>query len=52
MMLEYLKEKKAASLLLRAVKKTLQNDIRSLDAGKMGLGTKEVGDLIVKYIKS
>lgn len=52
MMLEYLKEKKAASLLLKAVKKALKNDIRSLDAGRMGLGTREVGDLIVKYIKS
>jgi len=34
------------------VKKALKNDIRSLDAGRMGLGTREVGDLIVKYIKS
>jgi 3-isopropylmalate dehydrogenase len=51
MMLEHLGEEMAAVLILRAVKKALANDIKSLDAGKMGFGTSEVGDLIVKYIK-
>jgi len=52
MMLDYLEERQAAARLLGAVKRALQNDIRSLDAGKMGLGTKEIGDLIAKYVKS
>jgi len=51
MMLEYLQEEKAAALLLGAVKKTLKNDMKSQDAGRMGLGTREVGDQIVKYLK-
>jgi 3-isopropylmalate dehydrogenase len=52
MMLEHLGESGAADLLLGAVKKTIQNDLRSLDAGRMGLGTREVGDRVVRYIKS
>ena len=52
MMLDHLEERQAAARLLGAVKRALQNDIRSLDAGKMGLGTKEIGDLIAKYVKS
>jgi 3-isopropylmalate dehydrogenase len=51
MMLDYLREEKAADVLLQAVKKALKSDIQNLDAGKMGYGTREVGDLIVKYIK-
>jgi 3-isopropylmalate dehydrogenase len=51
MMLDYLREEKAADILLQAIKKALKSDIQSLDAGKMGYGTREVGDLIVKYIK-
>ncbi len=52
MMLEHLEEKQAAARILDAVKRALQNDIKSLDAGKMGLGTKEIGDLVAKYVKS
>ena len=51
MMLENLKEKEAAGLLLAAVKKVLENDLKSLAAGKMGYGTSEVGDLVVGYIE-
>jgi len=29
----------------------LTRDIKSLSAGEMGYGTKEVGDLVVKYMK-
>jgi len=50
MMLEYLGEKQGATLIERSVQKALKQNIKSLDAGKMGIGTKEVGDLIVKYI--
>jgi len=51
MMLEHLGEDNAAARIINAVKKALQNDIKSLDAGKMGMGTKEIGDLVSKYVK-
>jgi 3-isopropylmalate dehydrogenase len=51
MMLEHLGEDRAAARILNAVKKALQNDIKSLDAGKMGMGTKEVGDLVARYAR-
>jgi len=50
MMLDFLGEKTGFIEVENAVKKALKNDIKSLDAGKMGYGTKEVGDLIVSYI--
>ena len=50
MMLEHLGEKKPALILQEAIKKVLKNDLISLEAGKMGMGTKEVGDLVAKYI--
>ena len=51
MMLEFLGENAGWKRLEQAVQKALKHDIKSLDAGKMGMGTKEVGDLIVNYIK-
>jgi len=51
MMLVHLGEDKAAVRILNAVKKALQHDLKSLDAGKMGMGTKEVGDLVAKYVR-
>jgi 3-isopropylmalate dehydrogenase len=51
MMMEYLEEKEAASMMQDALKKVLENDIKSLEAGNMGHGTKEVGDLVVRYIE-
>jgi len=51
MMLEYIGEEEAAGILLGAMKKTVENDLKSLEAGKMGYGTTEVGDLVVRYIK-
>jgi len=50
MMLEFLGETTAAGVLLDAVQKVIRNDLKSMDAGKMGHGTREVGDLVVKYI--
>jgi 3-isopropylmalate dehydrogenase len=50
MMLEFIGEPGAGQLIEESVQKALKNDIKSLDAGKMGMGTKEVGDLIVRYI--
>ena len=50
MMLEHLGEAEAATVLLTAIKKVVKNDLKSLEAGKMGVGTKEVGDLVAGYI--
>ncbi|MBW2015474.1 MAG: 3-isopropylmalate dehydrogenase [Deltaproteobacteria bacterium] len=52
MMLEYLGEGEAADWLLEAMKKVLLNDLKSMDAGKMGYGTSEVGDLVAGYVES
>ncbi len=51
MILEYIGEEEAAGILLEAMKRTVENDLKSLEAGKMGCGTTEVGDLVVRYIK-
>lgn len=50
MMLDYLGEPDAALAVETAVAKALKNDLKSVDAGKMGMGTREVGDLIVRYL--
>jgi 3-isopropylmalate dehydrogenase len=50
MMLDYLGEKEAAEVLLSAIKKVVKDHLKSLDAGKMGYGTREVGQLVVSYI--
>jgi len=50
MMLDYLGEKEAAELLLAAIKRVVKDDLKSLEAGKMGYGTREVGDLVAGYI--
>lgn len=52
MMLDYLGEKEAAGVLLGSMKKAVKNDLKTLEAGKMGYGTKEVGDLVVHYISA
>ena len=51
MMVDYIGEKEAADMVLGAVKKVLKEDLKGLEAGKMGFGTKEVGDLVVSYIR-
>ena len=50
MMLEYLNEEKAASLLMDAIKDTVKK-LKSLEAGRMGYSTSEVGDMVADYIK-
>jgi 3-isopropylmalate dehydrogenase len=50
MMLEHLGEIAAAQLIEDAVIKVLTRDLKSLEAGKMGYGTSEVGDLVVGYV--
>ncbi len=47
MMLAYLGEEEAAKRLLAAIKQVVNEKIASLDAGKMGCSTSEVGDLVV-----
>jgi 3-isopropylmalate dehydrogenase len=50
MMLEHLGEEKGARGIEEAVMKVVQRDVKSLNAGKMGYSTSEVGDLVVRYI--
>ena len=52
MMFEILGEKKAAELIEKSIVKALsEGHIKSLEAGKMGMTTSEVGDLIAKFVK-
>ncbi len=52
MMLETLGEDKGASRIERGIVKVLQNDIKSLAAGRMGLSTNQVGDKVAEYASS
>jgi len=51
MMLEHLGETEAANLVEQAIINVV-GQLKSLSAGKMGYTTTEVGDLVVKQIKS
>jgi 3-isopropylmalate dehydrogenase len=50
MMLNHLGETEAASLVERAVMEVIQKHMESMEAGKMGVTTTEVGDLVAQYI--
>ncbi len=50
LMIETLGEKAAAKSIEEAVVKTLTKNIKSLEAGKMGYSTSEIGDLVAAYI--
>jgi len=50
MMLEHLGEINASQAVENAVIKVVENELKSLAAGKMGYSTAEVGDLVVKYL--
>ncbi len=50
MMLEHLGESKAADDIEKAVMKIVQNDMKSLSAGKMGHTTTEIGDMVAKEV--
>ncbi len=50
MMLESLGEEKAAVRIEKAVMDVTANKLKSLSAGKMGYGTKEVGDLVAERV--
>jgi 3-isopropylmalate dehydrogenase len=50
MMLDFLGEREAAAKIEEAVAKTIKNDVKDMGAGRMGHTTREVGDLVVKYL--
>ena len=50
MMLDFLGESKAANAIEQAVIKTVREKLKDLAAGKMGYGTKEVGDLVASVL--
>ncbi len=50
MMLEHLGEEKASEWIEKAVMEVTTKHMKSMDAGKMGLSTSEVGDLVAKYV--
>ena len=50
MMLEQLGLPSSAAKIEQAVRRVVRDDVRDLTAGKMGYGTKEVGDLVVGYL--
>ncbi len=50
MMLEHLGEEESAKAIEAAIMEVVKNDVKSLNAGKMGYSTSQVGDLVVKYI--
>ncbi len=49
MMLETLGETRAAKAVDGAIRKAASKDMQSMAAGKMGMSTNQVGDLIAKY---
>jgi 3-isopropylmalate dehydrogenase len=51
MMLEHLGEEKAGRSIEEAIMKVVKNDVKSLNAGKMGYSTSQVGDLVIKHIE-
>jgi 3-isopropylmalate dehydrogenase len=50
MMLETLGEKKAADRIEKGVMKVIEKDMKSMEAGKMGLSTTQVGDRVAEYV--
>ncbi|MDD5065473.1 MAG: 3-isopropylmalate dehydrogenase [bacterium] len=50
MMIDFLGEHEAAALIEEAVMDTIKK-MKSMSAGKMGMGTDEVGDRVAEYIK-
>jgi len=50
MMLEQLGQRPAADLVEKAIMRACAHDLQSMNAGRMGMSTSEVGDLIVRYV--
>jgi 3-isopropylmalate dehydrogenase len=51
MLLEQLGERRAASMVEKAVAAVCAEHLKSMTAGRMGYSTNEVGDLVVRYLK-
>ncbi len=52
LMLEHLGEKKAAAMIEQAVMKAVRDDLKSVEAKKMGMTTGQVGDTIAQHVES
>jgi 3-isopropylmalate dehydrogenase len=52
LLLETLGKKEAADSVEKAVVRVLSNDLKSLDAGRMGYSTSEVGDRVAEYLNA
>jgi 3-isopropylmalate dehydrogenase len=50
MLLDNIGEEQASRQVEVAIKCVVKDDLNSMDAGRMGYTTQEVGDLVVKYI--
>jgi len=50
MMLEQLGETAAAASIEKAIMSVVKNDMKSMSAGRMGMGTREVGDLVASKL--
>jgi len=50
MLLDNLSEERAGRQVEDAIKRVIRDDLQSMEAGRMGRTTREVGDLVVKYI--
>ncbi len=50
LMLAHIGEQAGAKAIEDAVMKTIKNDMKSVEAGKMGMSTTQVGDCVVSYI--
>jgi 3-isopropylmalate dehydrogenase len=50
LMLEILGQSTAAASVENAVAKVISNDLKSLEAGRMGHSTSEIGELVAKYL--
>jgi 3-isopropylmalate dehydrogenase len=50
MMLKHLGQTEAADMIERAVMQTITNDLESMSAGHMGMGTTEVGDRVAAHL--
>ncbi|MDD5447638.1 MAG: 3-isopropylmalate dehydrogenase [Actinomycetota bacterium] len=52
LMLDFLEEDRASKLIEEAIIRLLTSGkMKSLSAGKMGLGTREVGDFVARYVR-
>ena len=52
MLLEHLELSEGAARISAAVRKAVKDDLKSMNAGSMGMGTREVGDLVAGHVKT